>query len=219
MSPPKRQLYQNAIKQLLIKIDAKHAPEVVVLDPSPDAAEKNCFYNVERHVRNMGGKAIYGWAIGISPFLVEAEKHAVWQMPDDRLLDITPRTPAMPTILFVRDTDFVYTGQYIDNIRLNVTTNPLIDDWIKICESIEVLFSFGNRSNEYEISISETIIPFLNHLEDLKVKYGNYIAAGGNPDTPCFCGRSLIYKNCHGPDMMNIQNSLEKTRAMFGSAI
>jgi hypothetical protein len=207
--------YINAVCKLLGKIGAKYAPEVVVIQPSPDAVLKNCFYNVQRHVSKMGGAVIYGWAIGISPFLVEAEKHAVWQTSSGTLLDITPREPAITSLLFVKDDDFVYTGQYVDNVRLNVTDNPVVDDWISICEGIEVLFSFGHRKNEREIGVPENILPFLKHLEDLKVKYGRYLAAGGHQATSCFCGRPLLYRNCHGADMINLQKGLNKVKDMF----
>ncbi|MDB5111921.1 MAG: hypothetical protein JWR67_3035 [Mucilaginibacter sp.] len=213
------QQYIDAVNKLLVNIGAKSAPEVVVIDPSPDAEVKNCFYNVERHVAKMGGTVVYGWAIGVSTFLVEAEKHAVWKTPAGNLRDITPRIPVMPSILFVKDDDFVYTGQYVDNVRLNVTANPVVDDWIEICEGIEVLFSFGKRTDEQEISMPENIVPFLKHLEDLKMKYGHYLAAGGNKDTQCFCGRPLLYRNCHGADMPNLQKGLESARNMFRSSI
>ena len=211
------QQYIDAINKLLVNIGAKSPPEVVLIDPSPYAEVKNCFYNVERHAAKMGGSIVYGWAIGVSAFLVEAEKHAVWKTPTGGLLDITPRIPVMPSILFVKDDDFVYTGQYVDNVRLNVTTNPVVDDWIEICEGIEVLFSFGKRKNEHEIGMPENVIPFLKHLEDLKVKYGGYLAAGGHPDARCFCGRSLPYRHCHGADMPNLQRGLKNVGKMFNS--
>jgi hypothetical protein len=209
--------YHQAVDQLLAKIGAKHPPEMVESQPAIGAALKNCFYNVPRQVEKSGGGVVYGWAIGLSHFLVEAEKHAVWQTPEGKLIDITPRIPVMPSILFVRDGDFVYTGQYVDNVRLNITANPVVDDWIEICEGMEVLYSYGQRKNEHEIGIPENIVPFLNHLEDLKIKYGGYLNAGGNPDALCFCGRPMVYKGCHGADMSTLKSGLEKVRLLINA--
>lgn len=43
----------------------------------------------------MGGRLITGWGIWQwDNILVEAEAHAIWESPDNQLIDITPHVPA-----------------------------------------------------------------------------------------------------------------------------
>jgi hypothetical protein len=85
--------------------------------------------------------------------IYEAEWHAVWQDQEENLIDITPREPEDKVIMFVPVDNVVYHGQFIDNIRINITNNPIVDHFILISECIQLLLSKAERLNEEEISI------------------------------------------------------------------
>lgn len=201
--------YQQKIKtllpKLLARINATALPLTVPVRPEPDANINSCFYNVERKIGRDGGSNCYGWAIRFSPYIIEAEKHAVWKSPTDEYLDITPNELNSQSVYFVVDHDFSYNGQLVDNIRLNVTGERVVDDWIMVSETIHVLYSYGQRTGEQELRMPENIAKVIQSLEQCANVFAPFLAAGGTYQGSCFCGRALAYDQCHG---LNLKTSL-----------
>lgn len=204
------------LPELLTKISAKHHPIVVSIQPENGATVNNCFNNVFKKVVQSGGSVCYGWAIRPLKYMIEAEKHAIWKTEDGNYLDITPTIQPVKQTLFVIDKDFVYSGQVVDNIRLNISENKVVDDWIFVCEAIHTLYGYGARASEQEIAMPENIIPMLARLENFVKVFEPFLEAKGSYDSACFCGNSLPYESCHGLDLRKpLSDALAKVSVMM----
>ena len=206
------------VEKLLTKIGSEYEPEQVPVIVEPYAKFNNCYLNVDEKVKRDGGKVHYGWAIYQSDILCEAERHAVWENEDGDLIDITPREIDFKQIMFVSNDDFVYTGHLVDNIRINLTDNPIVDDFIIVCENLEKLYTLGQRIDEEKLSIPVPVAKLIYQFEKLKTTYLTFIYSGGRPNSKCLCGGQKSYKNCHGQtlkqninaDMAELKNNLKK---------
>ena len=128
------------MNRLLEKIGSKNVPQYVPIKVENYSTINNCFYNLIDKVSIDKGMIIYGWKIHQTKLLLEAERHAVWKSPSGELIDITPDVEYSDKTLFLEeDNGWIYEGQYSDNIRVNITDNPLVDDFILLCESITKL--------------------------------------------------------------------------------
>lgn len=199
------------VEKVLDKINAEFDPEFVPIIPELYAQPQNCFGNVVEKVKRDGGKAHYGWAIFQSSIICEAERHAVWENDDEELIDITPREFGFDKILFVSDNNLVYTGQLIDNARINITKNKLVDDYIALCETLEYLYTYGTRLNDDMLNVPEPALTLTVQYENLKGMFQAYIYQGGTSETLCMCNSGAIYKKCHGRSIrVNFQSDLLK---------
>ncbi len=168
--------------------------------PDTDAKLSECIYNVKNKIKIDGGKEVLGWEIWKTNILIEAQFHSVWQSLDGKLEDITPRENEVKAeqILFFPDKELNFDGYQIDNIRLNITENRLVDDFLQLAET---LFKLQNRGaekysnkrmlNEYEVKIYKT-------MEMLKLGIARMINQGLNRNSSCYCGSKNKYKHCHG---------------------
>ncbi|MBC3538611.1 SEC-C domain-containing protein [Rufibacter sediminis] len=204
------------VEKLLKKIGSEYEPEQVPVKVEPYSKSQNCFINVEEKVKKDGGSVYYGWNIFQSEIICEAERHAVWESAEGDLIDITPNELDFEQIMFVPDNDFVYTGQLVDNIRINITDNPLVDDFIFLCENIEKLYSYGQRIDDEQMSVPEPAVQLIPHLEQFKANLLNFINSGARPSKPCYCGSPKIYKNCHGKDFRkDVSNLVAKVERIL----
>jgi hypothetical protein len=193
-----QQQIQVFFEELLERLEAKYYPINVQIQPDIHAEINNCFNNVARKVAKSGGSVCYGWALLPQMHILEAEKHAIWKTADGHYIDITPRTLPITMIQFVIDNDFEYTGQLVGNIRVNITGNRVVDDWIFVCEAIDTLYcSYSKRIDDNNVAMPEKIAPYLKGLETFVKNFEPYIMAGGEPNALCFCGKPLFYKDCH----------------------
>lgn len=199
------------VERILKKIGSEYEPELVPIEPEEYAIPLNCFPNVDFKVKNDGGKVHYGWAVYKTGILCEAERHAVWENDDGELIDITPREDGLNQIMFVSDDNFIYTGQLVDNIRVNITKNPVVDDFIFVCEKIEKMYSYGKRIDDNHLEIHAEIGGYIQEFEDLKHLILEYVNVGNNERSKCICGGNKSYKNCHGKTLKDkVKNDLEK---------
>jgi hypothetical protein len=186
------------VNKVLDKNGSDFEPEIIPVIIESFSKTLNCFIDVEEKVKRDGGKVHYGWAIFKSDILCEAERHAVWENEDEELIDITPREFNFEQIMFVSDNDFIYQGQLVDNIRVNLTQNPIVDDFIFVCENLEILYTFGKRIDDDRMIIPPSIVPLIEKYESIKSTLLFFINSGGKPSSKCFCGGQKNYKNCHG---------------------
>jgi hypothetical protein len=205
-SPKTVNLY---VEELLAKLNAEIEPELLTIHPESYSKEANCFVNVNKKIELDGGSVCYGWAVLQSSIICEAERHSVWVSPDDELVDITPRPHGITEILFIPDENFVYMGQLEDNVRINITTNSVVDDFILICEYLEKVEATGERKNEDEIQLPSSQAAHLRNVL-LRLKQNTYyfiIKMKGNINTKCWCNSNKSYKNCH---KMNLKEDLQE---------
>lgn len=186
------------VQKILNKIDSKYDPEKVPVIVEQYAKIHNCYINVAEKIKKDGGKVHYGWSIYKTDILCEAERHAVWENDNEELVDITPKEVDLDEILFVSDDDFIYHGQLVDNIRVNITNNPVVDDFIILCENLEIFYTYGKRIDDDRIELPEQVTPKVSLYESLKSHLLSFIYSGGLPRSKCFCGGAKNYKNCHG---------------------
>jgi hypothetical protein len=189
------------VEIILDRLGAEFDPEHIPVKIEPYAKEDNCYMSVEEKVKRDGGKVHYGWGIFQSDIICEAIRHAVWESPDGDLVDITPKNFEVESIMFVSDNDFVYDGQLVDNVRVNITNNPIVDDFIQICETLEKLYTYGARIGDYELDLPEPVKDLVPQYEQRKGAYLNFINAGGNPKSMCPCNRGRQYNNCCGKNL------------------
>lgn len=183
--------------RLLKLIGSEYIPEQVPIIPEEYSEFQNCFGNVDKKIKKDGGYVHYGWAIFQSKILCEGERHAVWESEDGELIDITPREDKMDEIMFVSDPDFEYTGQVIDNYRINITNNKLVNDFIKVCEHLSKLYNLGERRDDYTLNVDTRLGKMIYEYEKLKSAIQIHIESGNNERSKCVCGGPKNYKNCH----------------------
>lgn len=185
------------INILLEKINAQYNPEIVPVMIEEYSIPLSCYSNVEKKVLEDGGSIHYGWNIHENGSIYEAEHHAVWENEQGDLIDITPNQLNKAEILFVSDNKFVDNGQSLDNVRINITRNVIVDDFILIAEFIFKLYNFGKRIDDLQFLISPNINRMILEYEMLKGQLDLLIKSGVTEMSKCYCGSRKSYKNCH----------------------
>lgn len=194
---------------LLKKLENLNQPVTVPIRVETNAINDNCFYNVINKVAKDKGQIIYGWKLHKTAILEEAERHAVWKSSNGELIDVTPVKNNDKKILFIEeDKGWIFKGEYTDNVRVNTTGNPLVDDYILLSETITKLWQIGKRKSDLEIEMLKPLVITIEFLNEDKIQREKYIYAGCNLDSDCYCGEPIQYKDCHGLNLKNIYNSL-----------
>ncbi len=192
----------------LLKNVGTHTPVYLDVEPEEGAEINECFPAVQKKIETSGGRMILGWQIWKGPNLVEAELHAVWEDPDEELHDITPKDAGITRIMFVEDENLVYDGKQKDNIRLNTTTNPLVDDFIKASEAIFRFQNKGERADLYGMDFNNALtaeeMEHFEKLHQLKDMMNVIIMMGGKRGSPCPCMNGKKFNECHGKDWQKI---------------
>ena len=206
------------VESILNKIDAEFDPELIPVKPETYCKPLNCYINVDKKIEKDGGKPHYGWAILRGPFMCEAERHAVWESSANELIDVTPRERIQSDqIMFVSDNDFVYSGQLVDNVRVNVTNNKVVDHTIRACEILEFFYSYGERIDDDKMHIDPEIGKTIAEYEQLKNTLFGFLEAHGKMNSKCICNGSKNYKNCHGKTIIKrMEEDQRRIHAKFG---
>jgi len=173
-----------------------------VIDSSEERLD--CFNILEKKIEKDGGNIILGWQIWKSEILIEAEAHAVWENSDGVLYDISPKEFNLKPeeILFIEDPRLKYEGKQIDNIRLNITKNKLVDHFIELSKLFFHYRNKGKRADYHDLSLilNENEINEIQEIYMWKTRLNVFIYQGNTVDSLCFCGGTKRYKNCHGKD-------------------
>lgn len=206
--------------ELMRKIGAQSNPIAVPIVPESDSVVNSCFYNVRRKVARDGGKSVYGWALRVTQHILEAEKHAIWLSPEGNYVDVTPASHVETYTAFVVDASFVYDGLVIDNVRLNMTDNDVVDDLIAVNEIIGKAWAYGRRTEEYEVVLPEIFKNLVEALEPVSQAINRFIDHGGTITARCFCGSQLNYQHCHGKDVQpSLADLWSKTVGTYNAAL
>ena len=172
------------------RLDPRQTPIFVPVIPSLGIRADHCFYDVQRKVRVEGGRVQYGWTIWEKPgVLLEAEFHAIWVSPNNELIDVTPKVDGEQQILFLPDTDRVWEGEMVDNVRFLLLDNDYTRQLIRYSEA-----RFRLRKKHWRDG--ESVIPF-DEVQQFERQYGMHNVKLGRND-PCYCGSGKKYKKCHG---------------------
>jgi hypothetical protein len=199
------------MNQLLQILNASNSPQRIPIKAEKYSTPDSCFFNVQDKVSIDKGELIYGWKLHQTEFIAEAERHAVWRSPEGELIDITPDSIKAESILFIEDnTNWEYNGQFTDNIRVNLTGNSLIDDFILLSETITKLWQTGRRKSRDEVEIINKVHDIILLLEKDKIERLHFISSGNTRESKCYCGRLEKYKNCHGLDLKNVYSEISR---------
>ena len=195
------------ISGLLSQIGSSEEPRYVPCEPHQDAPLNECFTLVEEKIRIEGGKRVLGWQIWKSELLIEAELHAVWENPDGKYIDITPKSLPFSEILFVPDQAAVYEGKQVSNIRINITNNSLVDEFISIHEATFRIENKGERALQYELRLTGKEAQAHTILSNAKPILEMMVLQGLTKNSPCPCGSNKKYKACHGKIFKKVANN------------
>lgn len=192
----------NSVKALLNKINANTQPIYVKNLPNHMDIENECFPLVDEYISRHGGERILGWAIWELPGLfIEAEFHAIWKTPVGELMDLNYRPLKTEKILFLPDYEIVYEGYQKNNIRLALSNNPAVIDFLKAHDKMFEFMNKGERKKQHgEIKIKGSeLIEYdllMNEIAGLQLKMNTAYRPLTIYD-PCVCGSGMKAKWCH----------------------
>lgn len=111
--------------KLARQLDAKATPDYVPVEPGEACMAGQCFENVAAVVKRHGGSVQHGWRMREQEMAyVEGAFHAVWRRPDGALIDVTPRADQPREILFLPDSQLVWTGEAVEPRRVMLNQQP-----------------------------------------------------------------------------------------------
>ena len=196
------------VKGITKVIGVKSKPFLIDFIPEKDAKVLDCFPTVQKKVKECGGNMILGWQFWETTNIIEAEFHAVWESPEEKIIDITPKSiNGIYHTLFLIDENLVYQGKQKDNYRINTTQNKFVDDLIKVCEAIFKFENKGERAYQYSLQMTALEEEKYHKLKSLQELYQIIIDQKLGKNSPCVCGSGEKIKHCHGK---NLQQTLSQ---------
>jgi len=199
------QTIDDNVKRLINKIKTTEKPIYLDVMPEPYAEINECFPAVTQKIEKEGGSVQLGWQIWQIPnVIIEAEFHAVWKSRDGILTDITPKSENILRILFIPDSKAEYDGAQRNNIRVNISGNRLVDDFIRICDTIYKLNNRGERAYQNKICLSKEESEVHQMLHVTKGLVSDMIENGSSKNSRCICGSGDKYKHCHGKLLVDL---------------
>jgi len=198
------------LEKILDKIKLQKSSGVYIdVKPELNAKVIECIPNVKNKIKIDGGKEVLGWGIWKTDILIEAEFHSVWQSPSGILKDITPKQISVEKILFFPDTRLIYDGSQKDNIRCNISTNRLIDDFILLEEALFRILNKGTRKYEHgKVTLNKEDSELYKTIKFTRNGIYNMYKQGLNRNSDCFCNSERKYKHCHGKKLSKALNKI-----------
>jgi hypothetical protein len=120
-------------------------PIYLDVEAADGAIVNDCYENVAKAVKQNGGSVQHGWQIWetLPGVMAEAEFHAVWVDANGTYHDITPKaSDDITSILFLADPHRRFEGRQINNLRVPLQEDPLIQRFI---ENADQYFEVTNR--------------------------------------------------------------------------
>lgn len=193
------------VEGLLKTMGCEFEPERVPVNLQGPVRQQDllqCYLLVREHVMKHGGRMRLGWVLMETDIVVQAQHHAVWQPPNsDDLICITPREPMVREILFVLDERWEYLDRDIPNYRISYPKNRLIEDYILIQHTKELIESQCDYVGDRMLKVDEKYKETYQALSKLEEDYLMFISKGNKLHDSCFCNSGKKYKECHGLDV------------------
>lgn len=186
------------VDSLVDLIDSDYEITLVPVRIDSKSKYRNCYQNVQSKIEKNGGRIQCGWTITENELMCEAVHHAVWENEKGELIDITPKSEIIAHILFIPDDRLIYDDRIIDNIRINVSGNPVVDDLICVAEFQSIIIESGNRKSDSRVSfdgISKDL--YLKYIDIGTIITQHAIYKMGLYES-CSCGSNKPYSECHG---------------------
>lgn len=193
-------IIDKEIERFCKKINYKKKPIYIDIKPANNAIIDECFINVDKFIKDNGGRCVNGWAIWLHPHcLLEAEFHAIYKDETGNLIDITPHKGNISQILFLEDDSLRYEGYSINNIRKNLSHSKLIDECIDAWNKLyEILNTGENKYRHGKINLNEyqsKQYMYLNSIIQNNL-FHFYAKLKLKPNDTCICGSGLKYIDC-----------------------
>lgn len=101
--------------------------------------------------------------------MVEGEFHAVWRSPDGNLLDVTPNALNSDKILFITDPSRTYQGKQIDNIRIPLSKDQRVLEFIDLAHRRFLVMNEGDLAYQIgEVAIDDRKLrPIMKRMKQL----------------------------------------------------
>lgn len=196
------------VKRLIDKLNTGVEPVYIDCEPEVGADIANCFPIVQEKILKFGGEMVLGWEIWKTRLLVEGEFHAIWRNSDGRLIDISPKPIPLERILFLPAPNAQYEGRQVDNVRINILGNRLVDDLIEICEALFKLQNKGDRANQYELKLEGEEARAFKVLQQARPMLEFMVHEGLSHQGPCPCESGKKYKNCHRQKILELARGI-----------
>jgi hypothetical protein len=146
-----------SVEALRKELHLQEEPIWIPVQSRSDSKPADCFCDVKHQIAEFGGSAIYGWQIWEWPrIMIEAEFHAVWNSPDEEILDVSVKPDGENRILFLPDPNRTYEGRQIDNVRVALWKNNLVHAFIGTSKQIFEVREKGRISEtEFRVNADE----------------------------------------------------------------
>lgn len=190
-------------------IDSEYEMLYIPIIPFRDSKPTYCYMNVNNKIKVSKGTVQYGWLVTQTTFTVEAIHHAVWQDSKGNLIDVTPSPLPLENTLFIPDDRIKYDGRIIDSIKINITSNEVVNDFIAI-DSIKNAVQ-ANTPQFIEGS-RKMKSPYWFKYKTLGLEVTKFLLEGNDQDNLCYCNSGSNYRHCHG---QIIKNSLLSDKGLF----
>jgi hypothetical protein len=127
------------LRELCGRIVPGEVPVLVPHKRMADMVENDCFINVPKVVEQYGGRIEHGWQLWENPrgLMIEAEFHAVYLHQNGQRFDITPKSLPFEgnNIAFLPDPSRVWEGKQVNNVRMSLVDDPLMDEFIAAADA------------------------------------------------------------------------------------
>jgi hypothetical protein len=152
-------MLSEGVREFCRELVPNGKPVWVKVRPERSSDPGECFFNVDRKVKAVGGSAVFGWCIWTwEGILIEAEHHCIHLTKVGKLVDITPTNDRERKILFVADPeapfDFVNFVRR-NNVRKALRNDPDISEFIAIADQIHALRQKHSIGREVRIPAQE----------------------------------------------------------------
>ncbi|GEP94511.1 SEC-C domain-containing protein [Chitinophaga cymbidii] len=201
-------MFTNSITEHTLKmadhINSEYEMLHVPVIPLENAQINFCYKNVAQKVLLKGGRLQYGWIVIQSQFTVDAIHHAVWENPLGNLIDVTPSTPAFDNTLFIPDDRINYDGRVIDTIKLNITNNKIVDDFIAVDSLRNLILANTPETSEGRREVNS---PLWYKYKSVGEQLVELLLEGKDQRSRCYCGSGNQYEECHMPIIQSFMNA------------
>jgi hypothetical protein len=182
---------------LLARIGSPAPPQFLAVEPAPYAVRNECIAAVAEKIHRDRGSRTMGWQIWQSEIVIEGEMHAVWCAPDATLHDVTPKPEGIDRILFLPDPRLAYQGKQIDSVRLNISGNPVGDDFIRATEGLFRIMNKDERASQDTVSLSPDDLFLMKFLVAMQSGTQQMVRQNLGLSAPCLCPSGKAYEDCH----------------------
>lgn len=202
-------LQKQQIDKLRERLNLEYEFEIVPVKLESYSQPLQYYSNTATKVIKDGGKVHYGWSVHFNKgLIIEAERHAVWEDDEGELICVTTNPEDNNEIIFLSDDTPVDPKLQIDNIRQNITNNPLVDDWIFVANSIgSIYYHFTDRLDNEQVIAESPVLELIQRLELTKGDIWELIKEKRKERTLCFCSNGKYnrrYIDCHSKNLRGV---------------